>query len=349
MLQLTKDKRDIINAVKNSDILLVEKLLKAGVDPNTKEPDSGLTLLMISSGCGNIDIVKLLLAYGADVNIIDNYAGTSALHKAAQKGDVETAKLLLSSGAFLDLQTPTYGHTPLLDAIWYKNAAMAKFLLAQGANLNIYTKYGITVQEFMESSLKVNLQGKEELMEIKKAIDERIKSDNETIKNQKLMNAVKNNDYESIKKLAEDKTLLEARYPVVSSYDDGYTPMLVAARDNHPEVVKELLSAGANPRARDTVFCSEPIHKATYMGNSEIAEILIDSGKIDINVQGYMNGYTPLHDALWHGNTDTAMVLLNAGARVDIKAHDGITALDIAIKVYGKNHEIINIIKQKMQ
>ena len=337
----------LVEAVRAGNLDSAKNLLGEGSCVNAKDSETGLTVLMIAAGLGNVSMVHLLLAAGAEVNILSEKMGQSALHKASQKGDIEVARLLLEHGALLDIQAPTYGHTPLLDAIWYKNIAMTKYLLDLGANLNIHIRYGLNLQQFLEATLKVNEPGREKLMKIYQLLDDRRRSYEKTIRSQKLTRAARNNDSKAVKQLISSGADLDAQYPVISSHDDGYTPLLVASRDNYPEIAKELLKAGADGQTEDATFKEQPAHKAARMGNPEIVEILIESGKIDINVQGPMNGYTPLHDALWHGNTETATIFINAGARLDIKTHDGKTPLDIAIEVFGIDSEIVELIESK--
>jgi ankyrin repeat protein len=124
--------------------------------------------------------------------------------------------------------------------------------------------------------------------------------------------------------------------------------LLVAARDNHAEIVKELLAAGAKVRVKDWVFKGAPIHKATYNGNPEILRMLVQHPDIDIDVQGPINGYTPIHDALWHGYAECAQILLDAGARLDLKGHDGKTPLDVAVEVFGQDADMVKEIRAAM-
>ncbi|HEY9683287.1 MAG TPA: ankyrin repeat domain-containing protein [Oculatellaceae cyanobacterium] len=42
------------------------------------------------------------------------------------------------------------------------------------------------------------------------------------------------------------------------------------------------------------------------------------------------NGYTALMDAVTRSHTEVAKILIDAGANVQIKGHDGMTAVDIA-------------------
>ena len=342
-------KQELVDAILNSRVDTAGKLLQLGVSPDTRDPESGLTLVMIAAALGNADMVKLLLDYGADVNVLDNHYGYTALHKAAMCGSIKIAAMLLDKGAFLDVQSPANGHTPLYDAMWYKNVEMTKFLLGKGANLHLITRYDFDIDKFLDFALEVNKEGNSQILEIQAAVKARQQMEKTLIKEQKLMQAIKQGNLESVKKHIADGAEVDARYPVINCFDDGYTPLLVASRDNYPEIVKELLEAGADPRAHDTIFHGEPIHKAGYIGNPEVARILVRADRVELNVRGDMNGYTPLHDALWHGNTETAWVFLEAGARVDIKGHDGLNCLDIALKVYPPDHKIVRTIRQRLK
>jgi len=135
-------------------------------------------------------------------------------------------------------------------------------------------------------------------------------------------------------------------YPHVNSFADGHTPLLVAARDGHTELVADLLAAGAPVLVEDWVFKGAPIHKATYNGNAGILKLILTAPDVDIDVQGPINGYTPIHDALWHGFVDCAEILLEAGARLDLKGHDGKRPLEVAIDTLGDDHPFIATLRQ---
>ncbi|MFQ4142637.1 ankyrin repeat domain-containing protein [Chlorogloeopsis sp. ULAP02] len=338
----------LIEAVENDDIEAAESLLQQGADPNTRNPENGLTVLMTAACHGNVEMVKLLLDAGADVLTTDSKTGATPLHKACQGGSVEVAKLLLDAGAFFDAVTPTMGHTPIMDALWYKWPELVRLIVERGANLRLSTHYGFTLDDHLNFELNVN-QGeeKQKFITIKEIIDAGRKAAQESIESQKVMAATNHGDFETVKQLIGNGSDVNTVYPHVNSFLDGHTPLLVAARDGHTEIVRELLKAGAKVRVEDWVFKGAPIHKATYNGNPEILKMLVEHPDIDLDVQGPINGYTPLHDALWHGYSECAEILIKGGAKLDLKGHDGKTPWDIAVDVFGADGEIPKLIRSK--
>jgi ankyrin repeat protein len=94
--------------------------------------------------------------------------------------------------------------------------------------------------------------------------------------------------------------------------------------------VREALKAKPDPDTRDS-FGGTALHGAMFRDSIEITELLIDYG-CDVNAIGPANGYTPLHDAVWANNVAGARLLIERGARLDIRAKDGLTPLEKAEK-----------------
>lgn len=319
----------------------VAVLLRDGADPNRREPATGLTALQIAAGLGAADVVRLLLDAGGDVYAADAGSGVTALHKAVQQGDPETVRLLLDAGSFIDAASATTGHTPLMDALWYKWPDVVELLLERGAGLGLSTHYGFSMREHFEYELNVNSVGKERLLAAEKMLAERTARDEAAVAEQRLMAAVSAGDAAGVRDEIAAEAGLEDRYPAVNGFNDAHTPLLVAARDGHTEIVAELLAAGADVHATEPTFGAGALHKAVYNGHADITRLLVAVPGIDLDLRGATNGYTPLHDALWHGYEECARALLDAGARTDLPGHDGRLPHDIALDVFGPGHPLV--------
>ena len=171
----------IIEAAKNGDVSKARKLLKLGVDVNSRD-DVGWTPLHRASGQGNLDLVKLLVERGAYVNAVNNGWDTP-LHIAALVGHLDVIKLLLKNHANVnaknkDGQTPLQhaaglgfldvakvlvengadvrakgdgDETPLHEAAQYGKTNMVEFLLRKGADVNAKSKVGMTPLHYAAS------------------------------------------------------------------------------------------------------------------------------------------------------------------------------------------------------
>ncbi|MFC4589465.1 ankyrin repeat domain-containing protein [Sphaerisporangium corydalis] len=337
-------KGELTAAVRRGAMDEIHALLQAGADPSERDPDTGLTVLMIAAGLADAPAVRALLAAGADVLTTDTGAGATAVHKACQGGSAEVVRALLDAGAFVDAVAATTGHTPLMDALWFKWPEIVDVLLGHGAGLNLSTHYGFSLKEHFDYELNVNTFGKERLVESDKLLRAREEADEAAAHGHALMNAVTSGDVAAVRALLGSGFPVDLRWPLVNGFNDAHTALLVACRDGHTEIVEALLSAGADVNAVEPTFGAVPLHKAVYNGHVEITRLLVTRPGIDLGFQGATNGYSPLHDSLWHGYAECARLLVQAGAPLDLVGHDGKTPRDLAEEVLGADHEVTLLI-----
>ena len=125
---------------------MVEKLLKAGADPNTTLP-SDETALMTAARSGNVGAVTALLAHGADVNAKESWKSQTALMWAAAENHAPVVQALLDGGADIQARSNVSpalsrsepgdkGFTALLFAARAGQIDAARTLLAAGADVN---------------------------------------------------------------------------------------------------------------------------------------------------------------------------------------------------------------------
>jgi ankyrin repeat protein len=86
---------DLLEAIRQSDVAAVKKLLDAGVSANAKYRYDR-SALSFAADRGNAEIVRLLLDRGAAVDAPDTYYKMTPISAAAMKGHVEVLKALLA-------------------------------------------------------------------------------------------------------------------------------------------------------------------------------------------------------------------------------------------------------------
>jgi ankyrin repeat protein/muconolactone delta-isomerase len=298
---------------------------------------------MIAACRGHDPVVSALLYKKADVYATERAGGTTALHKACQGGNVAVVQKLVEAGAFVDAAAATTGHTPLWDALWYKWPDIVRYLLQKGAGLNTKAYYGFTLEQHIQFEENVNatVEAREKFRQARAAVEARTQADREAETRQELMTAVTKGDLTRVCELLAAGAMVDELAPRVNSFNDNHTPLLVACRDGHTQIAAELIRAGADVNAIDPTFGAVPLHKAVYNGHAPLTHLLVVQPEIDLNFRGATNGYTPLHDALWHGNRDCARILIDAGARLDLRGHDGKLSLDIAVESFGWDDELV--------
>jgi cytohesin len=122
------------------------------------------------------------------------------------------------------------------------------------------------------------------------------------------------------------KLLLTKGAQIESKGERGETPLFNAIRSKNKETIELMLATGANIKAKS--FTGTPLSMAVTVGSKEIVELLLER-RADINAQGE-NGETALHSAAeMQGKMGPDMIdlLISKGAEVNARDKDGNTAL----------------------
>jgi ankyrin repeat protein len=327
---LQGDGMSLAASVRAGDLAAAAGFIRAGADVNRLAPD-GLTPLMMASALGQPQMVELLLTAGAQVLALEPRAGATALHKAALSGSPDVVALLLDAGAFIDQQSPILGHTALMDAVIYKHEAVVRLLLQRGARPSIRSHWQQTA---------LDLARRDGLDGIARLIAQQIEADAATLRAQPLVPAIKAGDLAEVQRLIAAGADVNARVPMLGYPDDNYTPLALAARDGHADIVGVLLHAGAEPRRVIGLYMGTALHEACYFNHAEVVRVLTEPREqarttaAELEPQGAYNGMTPLHDAVWHGHLEAARALVEAGHRLDLTTQAGLTPRQLALR-YG--------------
>jgi ankyrin repeat protein len=244
----------------------------------------------------------------------------SSLSDAIQSGNRAAALELIAKGADVNAADPD-GTTALHWAVHRNDADLVERLIKAGAKLNRLNDYGSSPMS--EAATVGNVAVLQKLLDA----GANVESPNGDGMTALLIVARTNN--------VAAARLLIGKGANVNHADEWrkQTPLMWAAAQSQPEMVKELIAHGANPNARAVVnawerqVTGEPraIHRpaggftallyAARQGCVECAKHLVQGGAtVDM---ADPEGVTPLILAMSNGRFDTGAYLLSAGANPD--------------------------------
>ena len=248
----------LIGGAKRGDIQTVESLLAAGIFPDSRETESGVTALMVAAKEGHLEVIKALLAGGADIDAIDNQ-DKSALLLAVENDHVEAVRLLLSRGASVNV-TNKLGESALHYASWNGNLSIVHELVDGGANVNARNKEG------WSSLINAAINGHIDLVKylLKSKADPNISTDDGKTA---LMAAAWNGHSAVV------QTLLENGAAVNAKSRDGRSALIYAAWNGYGDIVRALIASGANLKQRDNSL-QTAAEIAAHQGHTNLAKFI---------------------------------------------------------------------------
>ena len=304
--------------------IIVKYLLKAGANPNVKDPDSdNKTPLHFAAQCNNTSMVHDLINHGAIIDAKDNDQHTP-LHFTAIFDVVEAAKVILQNGANPNL-TNSKGETPLHLAAIRGDVEVTRLLLKHGADPNIETATA-------EQSLTYHLS----------PLHYSVMEDMDHMGLTELFGTVRGH-VNVVKELVKNGAKIDGN----GSHKMAPIHMAMFARE-FPEFVFILLKLGANPDPIDS-FDDSPLTTAVIDSNVKMVKTLLKYGA-NVNATSGNGRWTPLHCAFLGWNGDYAStkkivsMLLNFGANAYAKDSNGITPIQKALTSDLSNIEDIVII-----
>lgn len=243
-------------------------------------------------------LLSASLAFGAGPDL--------RLLGAAQSDDAAAVSTLLAAGHSANARAAD-GSTALHWAVQNGDLAMAEALLRKGAKVNAATDLGVTPLWIAAANSETAMVKRL----LQAGADAHLASPTGVTP---LMIAAQRGDEGAVSAL-----LAHGADPNAKETTHGQTALMWAVSGRHPDVVKRLLDAHADVRARTRSWKQRVLLCCQYY-----------EGEVDSAAVVVMGGYTPLLFAAQDGDAQSARLLLAAGADAKDAAPDGTSALVIA-------------------
>ena len=310
----------ILHATESGHIDIVRTLIDVGADVNLISPN-GWTPLMEASLNNHLRIVNMLIDAGADINAMQN---ETPLMLASLEGHYQIVELLLQAGAYVDIQDEQ-GTTALMLASTEDRLKCVELLLMYGANPYLQNSKGQTI--FDNTFVDKN---------VKKFIKDFLQEDVNTDFLIFLIFA-RDGRVRQIKNMIQQGNVNVDVRNTNSEIDElGLTPLMLAARNGHLQVVKLLVDAKADLNLKDEYGRTALVISIEWQ-KLEISEYLIKE-KADVNIPD-IHGKAPLFYASFGGYPSITQKLLEAGADVNVETLSEETPL-----MFAKNIETMKIL-----
>ncbi len=362
-------------ACTEGDGAIVDLLLKAGADPNAALP-GGETALMTAARAGRAGAVRVLLANGAKIDAEEPRRGQTALMWAAVEGNVEVVETLLKAGADFR-QALTSGYTPFLFAVREGRTGVVQALLKAGDDVNQTVvptptkgtkrqsagggtpKAGTSALILAVANAHYELASKlldagadpkfagpgYTALHVIPSIRKSGGGDNDPAPE----GSGSMGSLELIKKLVDKGADINARmtkkinFGLTSLNTNGATPFFLAARTADAELMRYLVSLGADPLIPNADN-STPLMAAAGLGTRspgedagtepEVVEAIQTALEFRNNINAVdNNGETAMHSAAYKNLPGAVLILTEKGASMTVwnqKNKHGWTPLMIA-------------------
>ncbi|KAH0355409.1 hypothetical protein KCU83_g1656, partial [Aureobasidium melanogenum] len=292
-------------AAELNNLLAIGHLLDFGADPNLEDDDdryrfiSAYTPLAYAARKNHLQVVKILIQKGADVNRRD-IRGRSALSYAAEGGSEAVARLLLHHGAKAEFPDSNQ-RTPISYAAAAGSHEVTSLLLERGAKAKQSDSDGRTPLLFAARA------GSEQTISLLVAKGAEVNPKECRDHDTPLSRAVEARLINSVRLLLRAGAKVDVR----ASPED---PLTQASKTGPKEILKLLLSAGANPKHMNNRHVP-PLAYAARNGWVDVVQLFLAKGAAADDID--RSGHPILSYAVQSGSTECVEQLLKHGAQIN--------------------------------
>ena len=304
---------ELWSACRVDDLERVRQLIQDGQDVNRGDSD-GRTPLMAAAYNGHDQMVHELIRAGADVNRKNNIKQT-ALHWASSRGHSNVVTTLAEAGANLNVQDED-GMTPLMEAAFCNFVNVVVELIRAGADVSVVSSReclsvaaGSTALHFaakmntikcgvllVEAGADMSTRNKDFKSPLDHASHDFRQHALHKASSLGLSNGV--------------KTLAKAGANLNGQDERGMTPLMKAAYMGHPNVVVELIRAGADVSVVSSRECLQVAAGSTALHFAATENRAAKESKIECGV------------LLVEAGADTRAMNQDSKSPLDLESHD---------------------------
>lgn len=300
----------LMTTVINRDEKKLAQLIEYGVSLNWHNV-TGYAALPIAARLDQKAMLELLLEHGADINLGNNGNDeASALNQAARSANAPLLQWLIDHGADVN-KANARGYTALHLATYRQCLKCVSLLLAQGASPTMKAEQKHTAISIAKASNnKALIQLFDEHLKAQSAVDAAINK----IEQAALTNA-------ELKRLSERQ---------INTYSSNGKTLLLSAIEHQPDMVVDLIEAGADVNQRYlNELKATPLMAAVSRDQLVTVRQLLVKGA-NINAKDAM-GDPAINWASYYGYKEIVQTLLKYGADDRIKSIHG-DAMHIALR-----------------
>ncbi len=288
------DKNSVLQSAAHSNMVwLVKKCLEAGVDVNYKSRNRYTALYYATSTSYSItpnveqnaiEIIDLLLANGAELNYFNGKSGT-ALHAACGRDScLEVAQHLIELGADIHAST-TEGFQPIHSAAASGEVEVLKLLISKGANIHQADGKGNLPIHYIAGGVLSKAKDRESksLTKMRYWIKTGYPLHPPSVKIGVTTTGAIVDNFKREKKVTAHQAnilceLLELGLDPGETNEKKTNLFHIAARLNHPELLKACLNHPVPLLNQQDAFGWTPLHYAALHDDKVCYDILIQAG-----------------------------------------------------------------------